>query len=320
MADVEILAQQVSAAPLDYPVPGGQEILVKCLAASFDGTSAAVPWQPAIQVIGPSGQVLRTFPIGPTLAAGASADVSWFPRSGAGVGGGGAGIRFDTYPQTGDWLYTLTDNAAGSPGSYGTEFESTAGIWLRENSSTGLQFQQLGTGGIQMAEQVAVDTGSGIQLLSSSGMVIQDQSSVNGLYLYQTGSGGITVEDNGGGGVVAKSDSGPAYFGGSGLTQLQSNNNDVNILALTSKMTLVANKPIFITALGGTTESVVQVRIVTHGNYFSVMDNTPIEQLRVTPQGTVVFQVADHTGALIFQVRDDGSLHGKTGKTLTFDL
>jgi hypothetical protein len=33
-----------------------------------------------------------------------------------------------------------------------------------------------------------------------------------------------------------------------------------------------------------------------------------------------VFQVQDETGALIFQVRNDGSLHGKTGKTLTFDL
>lgn len=30
--------------------------------------------------------------------------------------------------------------------------------------------------------------------------------------------------------------------------------------------------------------------------------------------------VYDHTGAPIFQVRDNGSLHGKTGQTLTFDL
>lgn len=87
MADVEILAQQVAAAPLNYQIPGGQEIVLKCLAASFDGAAAASPWQPAIQVVGPSGQVLRTFPLGTTIAAGASADVTWFPRGGVSAGG-----------------------------------------------------------------------------------------------------------------------------------------------------------------------------------------------------------------------------------------
>lgn len=79
MADVEILAQQLSAAPLPYVIPGGQEIELKVLAAAFDGSAASAPWQPAIQVVGPSGQVLRTFPLSTALAAGASADVTWFP-------------------------------------------------------------------------------------------------------------------------------------------------------------------------------------------------------------------------------------------------
>lgn len=32
------------------------------------------------------------------------------------------------------------------------------------------------------------------------------------------------------------------------------------------------------------------------------------------------FRVLDHLGNVIFQVDEDGDLHGKTGKTLTFDL
>jgi hypothetical protein len=114
MADVEILAQQISAAPLAYVIPGGQEILVKVLAAHFDGTSATNPWQPAIQIVGPSGQVLRTFPLTTALAAGASADVTWFPRGGvSSSGSGGAGIQFDT-DNEGGWLDVTTNTQDGA--------------------------------------------------------------------------------------------------------------------------------------------------------------------------------------------------------------
>lgn len=96
MADVEILASQRVSAPLTYAVPGGQEILLKCLAASFDGSGAAVSWQPAIQIVGPSGQVLRTFPLVNPLAAGASADVSWF-RGGGLVAAAPVPVAFASY-------------------------------------------------------------------------------------------------------------------------------------------------------------------------------------------------------------------------------
>lgn len=91
MADVEILASQVSAAPLRYAIPGGLEILVKVLAASFDGSGAGGSWQPAIQIVAGSGQVLRTFPLATALAAGASADVTWFPAGGVTGTGTGTG-------------------------------------------------------------------------------------------------------------------------------------------------------------------------------------------------------------------------------------
>lgn len=97
MADVEILAQQVEAAPLIYDIPGGQEILIKCLSASFDGTSAGGAWVPAIQIIGPSGQTLRTFPLSTSVAAGGSADVSWFRAVGGGKGGSTVSTGFASY-------------------------------------------------------------------------------------------------------------------------------------------------------------------------------------------------------------------------------
>lgn len=79
MADVTILAPGTSSAPLDYPVGNAQEIILRSLKASFDGTGAAAAFLPAVQIISPSGTVLGTYITDTSVAAGASADVSWFP-------------------------------------------------------------------------------------------------------------------------------------------------------------------------------------------------------------------------------------------------
>lgn len=84
MADVQILAPGVKAAPLDYVIPGTQEILCKCLFANFDGTAAAAAFYPAIQLISPAGKVVGTYVPGTTVAAGGSASVSWAPFLGRG--------------------------------------------------------------------------------------------------------------------------------------------------------------------------------------------------------------------------------------------
>jgi hypothetical protein len=79
MADISILDPAVKAAPKSYVVQGAQEIVLKGVTASFDGTGAGGSWTPAIQVVDPSGFVVGTYTLGQTLAAGVSADVSWFP-------------------------------------------------------------------------------------------------------------------------------------------------------------------------------------------------------------------------------------------------
>jgi hypothetical protein len=99
MADAQILSTAQSAAPSTYLIPGGQEIIVKVLKASFDGTAAAAAWRPAVQLLGPGGIDAGVFPLsGSALAAGASADVTWFRGVGGGSSGGGGGTRTVAVP------------------------------------------------------------------------------------------------------------------------------------------------------------------------------------------------------------------------------
>lgn len=80
MADVAVVDTSAGAAPKAYKVPGAQEILPKSVTATFDCSGAAATVMPALQLIAPSGQVMGTFcDPSVTIAAGGSADVSWFP-------------------------------------------------------------------------------------------------------------------------------------------------------------------------------------------------------------------------------------------------
>jgi hypothetical protein len=95
MADISILATQTAAAPTDYVVKGAQEIVVRAVTASFDGTAAGGSFVPAVQVIDTGGTIVGTYPCSTTLAAGALADVSWFPGLAAAGAGGGGGSSSD---------------------------------------------------------------------------------------------------------------------------------------------------------------------------------------------------------------------------------
>lgn len=79
MADVALLAPNVTDAPESYQVPGAQEIIVKSVRAHFDGTSAAGSFVPCLRLLDGNGNAVAECPISTTLAAGAQADVSWFP-------------------------------------------------------------------------------------------------------------------------------------------------------------------------------------------------------------------------------------------------
>jgi hypothetical protein len=85
--DISILDPAVHAAPKGYLIKGAQEIVLKGVSGTFDGTGAAGPFVPAVQVVDPSGFVVGTYIADSAVVAGGSADVSWFPGVNAATGG-----------------------------------------------------------------------------------------------------------------------------------------------------------------------------------------------------------------------------------------
>jgi hypothetical protein len=79
MADVLILAAGTAAAPASYEVPNAQIILPKAVHAVFDGTSASGSFLPVLEILSDAGIAVATCPLGSAIAAGGSAEVSWFP-------------------------------------------------------------------------------------------------------------------------------------------------------------------------------------------------------------------------------------------------
>lgn len=82
MSDVTIKALSTDPAPADYDVPPAQEIVIKLASAIFDGSGAAGAFVPTLEIVAPDRSVVGSFPVSDSLAAGASAFVSWFPRGG----------------------------------------------------------------------------------------------------------------------------------------------------------------------------------------------------------------------------------------------
>jgi hypothetical protein len=77
--DTQILASGSASAPESYTVPSAQEIMIKAVACTFDGTGASGDFLPMLSVIPPGGIGAIECPMTTTVTAGASAEVSWFP-------------------------------------------------------------------------------------------------------------------------------------------------------------------------------------------------------------------------------------------------
>lgn len=193
MADIALLAPGVSDAPEGYQVPGAQEIIIKAVTANYDGSSAAGSFIPTLQVIAPNGAILASCPTSTAVVAGASADVSWFPRSGVASGGGGGGsIQFDT-DNEGGWL-DVTANDADAGGF---------GIALHDQSHGGSGID------VRSADLVQIGglAGQGSFLLESFGdLVAASIGSEGGLEINTGVAGGATlgvfIGDHGSGGII----------------------------------------------------------------------------------------------------------------------
>lgn len=67
------------AVPMDYTVPTGTEIVPLAVRATFDGSGAGAAFVPTLEFVSPAGLVVAECPVVPSVAAGGSATVTWFP-------------------------------------------------------------------------------------------------------------------------------------------------------------------------------------------------------------------------------------------------
>lgn len=86
--DVQI-AGGTGAAPQSYEVPNATEIIPRIVRATFDGTGAGVAFFPTIQIISDGGVIVGEVATDTTVAAGASASVTFAPFLEAAAAGGG---------------------------------------------------------------------------------------------------------------------------------------------------------------------------------------------------------------------------------------
>jgi hypothetical protein len=100
MADESINALATQNTPWTYLVPQSVEFVLKSAQASFDGSGTGSGYVPALQVTPPGG-IAHVYTLGQTVAAGASADVTWFP--GVKAAPAAAGWQFGVDPQSGTW-------------------------------------------------------------------------------------------------------------------------------------------------------------------------------------------------------------------------
>lgn len=126
MADVQILAAGSEALPYHYTVPNTQEVIPKAVSAIFDGTGAAAAYLPVLEIVSDAGIVVAQSPA-TQVAAGGSAEVSWFPRvGGSGVGGAG----------TSSWATLFDNNIQVPAGSTFTQYDFTAASFYTNDSTT----------------------------------------------------------------------------------------------------------------------------------------------------------------------------------------
>lgn len=281
MPDVQILAGGVAAAPLDYLVPQAQEIIVKAMHASFDGSGAGSSWIPAVQIVSPAGKVVGTYLASGQVAAGASADVSWFPSVGA---AGGDGIRFNT-DNEGGWLdITLNDV---DPNGRAMQVTDTTG--------QGIGLSSPGFGIIDL-----LGGGSELQIFDTVFLAIAANGSFQ-VFSSQTNTTWLRVNEDGT--VTVGAAGGDTHIRGDNIDTLSqtvdiAGTTSIRLAPATGAGQLFADAGIWFLDARAQTTFGVRIWLGTGSR----------------------LEVGDHNGAAIFRVNEDGSLQGKTGKALTFNL
>lgn len=324
MPDVPLVANNVVAAPKDYLVPLAQEIIVKSVRAAIDGSGAAGSYVPALQLIAPNGDVMLTAVDDTTRTAGASVDVTWFPGVKPAVtSSGGSGIQFDTHPQSGDWLEVTTTGSDPNNDGFG--------IALTDTGGNGIQLATTGRstdgGGVYVnyddtTSGFGVDTGIDISAGGSAGATIRGLNS--------TALGGGTspaVAIN----AQAEADASALAADGADVSATiisgtgAANANGVSGSAIVNHLAGATGNAIGVHGNGNNNSSGKAVGGDFYGNQ-TANGTGDVIALRATVNTvggstSTVYGMQVFIGATkVFQINSDGSLHGLTGKSLTFDL
>jgi hypothetical protein len=77
--DIQRLVTGSAPAPAQFTIPGNGQMQPKTIFASYDGTGAGSPFIPALKITSDGGKLVGVYAATTTVAAGGSADVSWFP-------------------------------------------------------------------------------------------------------------------------------------------------------------------------------------------------------------------------------------------------
>lgn len=290
-----LFGQQGDApSPYVHTIPTKGAVQATASTATFDGTGAGGPFLACLSFFAQSGELLsRVFPQ-TVVQAGDVAQVSYAPFPGG-----------------------VASNQIGG----GLQYAGPNPIYGPVNTGDSLDVETAGADGMTWKVSTPGNNGWNVTVNDvTGGGIFETNHTNNPTRILNTDSGDIILHQSGTGNLSATADGGTGNIGSSGDLTVQSSGGNTLLAAPNGQVDILAAFPIILAALGGTTEAVIQARIFTHGNYFSVLDNTPLEAMRVTPQATIMFVLNDKTGAAIFEVHDDGSLHGKTGQTLTFDL
>jgi hypothetical protein len=203
MADTAIRAKVTAAAPLNYVVAGGQEIIVKTVYGVFDGTGAGTAFYPTIRLLAPGGDVVGEYRAEATVAAGASAQVTWFP----GVTESGD-IRFNV-DNEGGYLDITTNNK--DPNGYGFALTdlTNGGILVHGNGGGGvvLEADQANNPGVSLITRGASNSGLDFEThdMNNAGFNFTTNDSGNGGFAVNTlgaSNGGIALTAGAAGGIA----------------------------------------------------------------------------------------------------------------------
>lgn len=77
--DAQILVTGTATAPATWTVPGLGQVTPRTVFAHYDGTGAGVLFYPALKIVSDAGRLIGIYPCSSSVAAGGSADVTWFP-------------------------------------------------------------------------------------------------------------------------------------------------------------------------------------------------------------------------------------------------